>query len=146
MPSDFSLRDRFWRDVAIAAGPRDLNPRVIREAVEDMMRNYSLDEVPGFEPASEAETPNVPDTNNFSNHSTFAPVFSRSVSNALSSLCCFNPARPIFVGPSGRRLLRRRRSSSCPEQRHPDHFPGGANPGIQANTGNAPDAHVLPLC
>lgn len=127
MPSDFSLRERFWRDVAIAAGHRDLDPRAIREAVEDMMRNYRLDEVPGFEPAVEAGAPNVPDTNNFSEHSAFTPVFSRAPAAPGS----FNVARPIFVGPH--RTLRRRRT--YPE-RHPDHFPGGGNPGIQANTGN----------
>ena len=139
MPPDFSLRDRFWRDVSIAAGPRHLDPRSIREAVEDMMRNYRLDEVPGFEPQTEA--PVVPDIANFSNHSTFSPVFSRCVFNALPSFCCFDPSRPIFVGP--RRVPRRRRS--CTEPRHPDPFPGGGNPGIQANTGNILDAHGLSL-
>ena len=131
MPSDFSLRERFWRDVAMAAGHRALDPRAIREAVEDMMRNYHLDEVPGFETVPEAGAPNVPDTNNFAEHSAFAPVFSRP-SGTLSSWGGFNAARPIFVGP--RRAPRRRRT--CPEPRHPDHFPGGGNPGIQANTGN----------
>jgi hypothetical protein len=131
MPSDFSLRERFWRDVAMAAGHRNLDPRAIHEAIEDMVRNYRLDEVPDLEIASEAGAPSVPDTNSFSEHSAFAPVFSRA-SGALSSWGCFGAARPIFVGP--RRLLRCRRTG--PEPRHPDHFPGGGNPGIQANTGN----------
>ena len=140
MPSDLSLRERFWRDVAIVAGPRDLDPRAIREAVEDMMRNYRLDQVPGFEMPSDVEAHNVPDTSNFSNHSTFSPVFSRSISNALPA-GCFDIARPIFVGP--RRSLRRRRS--CPEPRDPDQFPAGGNPGVQANTGNALNATRM-LC
>lgn len=136
MSSDFPLRDRFWRDVAIAAGPRDSDPRAIRHAVEDMMRNYHLDEVPGFETTSQADDSNVPDANNFSNHSTFSPVFFRSISNALG---CFNTARPIFVGPRGRRRR------SCPEQRPPDRTSTGANPGIQANTGNASDPYISPF-
>jgi len=131
MPSDFSLRERFWRDVAMAAGHRNLDPQAIREAVEDMMRNYRLGEVPGFEATSEAESPNVPDTNNFLDHSPFAPVFSRAPRRPSSS-GYFSAARPIFMGT--RRTLRCRRTS--PEPRHPDHFPDGGNPGIQANTGN----------
>lgn len=138
MLSDSSLRERFWRDVAMAAGHRDLDPRALREAIEDMMRNYRLDDVPGFETASAAGI-GSPDTNDFSKHSAFAPVFSRSASSAPSSWSCFNTARPIFVGP--RRALCRRKSR--PEPRHPDHFPGGENPGIQTGAGNALRIHLV---
>lgn len=133
MPSDFSLRERFWRDVAMVTGHSDLDPQAIREAVEDMMRNYRLDEVPGFETASEADAPDVLDTSSFSEHSAFAPVFSRSVSNVLSPWGWLSAVRPIFFRP---RCLRRRQSR--PELRQPDHFPAGGNPGIRADTGNVP--------
>lgn len=138
MPPDLALRERFWRDVAIAAGHNTLDPHAIHEAVEDMMRNYRLDEVPGFETASAAGT-GLPDENDFSKHSAFAPVFSRSASSAPSSWSCFNISRPIFVGP--RRALCRRKGR--PEPRHPDHFPGGENPGIQPGAGNALREHIV---
>lgn len=138
MSSGSSLRERFWRDVAMAAGHRDLDPRALREAIEDMMRNYCLDEVPGFE-AESATGAGLPDTNNFSKHSAFAPVFSRSTSSAPSSWSCFNTARPIFVGPR----CAQRRMKSCPEPRHPDHFPGGENPGVQTGAGNTLCVHLV---
>ncbi|KAG9308210.1 hypothetical protein JVU11DRAFT_12223 [Chiua virens] len=141
MPPDPSLRDRFWRDVVVAAGPNHVDPCAIREAVEDMMRNYSLDEVPGFEATPKAEPSFVPDTTKFSSHSAFTPVFSRNPAHTPSSWNCFSTARPIFVGP--RRSQRRRKS--CPEPRHPDHFPSGSNPGIQANKDHAPmPTHPVP--
>lgn len=141
MPSPSYLRERFWRNVAIAAGHQDLDPGAIREAVEDMMRNYHLDQVPGFETASaSAAGDDLPDANDFSKHSAFAPVFSRSVAKATSFWSCFAVDRPIFVGP---RCMQRRRKSYM-EPRHPDHFPGGGNPGIQGGAGKASvRTHVL---
>lgn len=145
--ADFSLRGRFWRDVATAARhgghpgnpSAEVDPQAIREAVEDMMRNYRLDEVPGFERAKAAQ-PVVPNAHDLAKHSPFAPVFQVAAAAApmhtlpsSSALRCWNVAKPIF-GPCCT-LRKTRKNSTMPVRRQPEHFPGGGNPGIQADRG-----------
>ncbi|KAF9218685.1 hypothetical protein BS17DRAFT_519681 [Gyrodon lividus] len=125
-----SLRDtRYWRDLAMAAGHSNLDPRVVRGAFNDIVRNYDLDHIPGCD--SECASPVIPDRNNGDiwNHTLFAPVFPQGGPR----LSWHTPNWSIFGTPRRHPLqfpcCRRNRAERCDQ----DRFPEGMNPGVQVN-------------